>query len=55
MRREVSENTGVKLMSRKILLWLLATVWLTTVSIAEAQQQAKVAKIGELLFRDRPD
>ena len=53
MRREVSENTGVKLMSRKILLWLLATVWLTTVSIAEAQQQAKVAKIGELLFRDR--
>ena len=54
MRREVSENTGVKLMSRKILLWLLATVWLTTVSIAEAQQQAKVAKIGELVFRDRP-
>jgi putative tryptophan/tyrosine transport system substrate-binding protein len=32
----------------------LAAFFLTTVFPAEAQQQTKVAKIGELLFRDRP-
>ena len=35
-------------MSRKIAVWLLATVLLTTVSLAEAQQAKKVPKIGYL-------
>ena len=35
-------------MSRKIFIWLLATVLLATVSIAEAQQTGKVARIGFL-------
>ena len=37
-------------MTKKSVVWLLATL-LATVSSAEAQQQAKVTKIGELLFR----
>ena len=39
-------------MIKKNLVWLLATVLLTTVSPAKAQQQQKIAKIGEL--RNRP-
>jgi ABC-type uncharacterized transport system substrate-binding protein len=38
-------------MREKIFNWLLGTLLLTTAFPAEAQQQAKVAKIGELLFR----
>jgi ABC-type uncharacterized transport system substrate-binding protein len=45
-----SKEAGAKLVSRKILLWLLATLLLGTVS-AEAQQPAKVAKIGWLILR----
>jgi putative ABC transport system substrate-binding protein len=33
-------------MSKKILLWLLATVFLTTPALAEAQQPAKIPRIG---------
>jgi putative ABC transport system substrate-binding protein len=33
-------------MERRIVIWLLATVFLATVSSAEAQQAAKVARIG---------
>jgi ABC-type uncharacterized transport system substrate-binding protein len=35
-------------MSRKILIWLLATVLLTTVSPAEAQSKAKIPRVGVL-------
>jgi ABC-type uncharacterized transport system substrate-binding protein len=35
-------------MKSKSLFWLLATVWLTTASIVEAQKPAKVRKIGFL-------
>jgi putative ABC transport system substrate-binding protein len=35
-------------MTKKILLWLLATVLLTTAPIAEAQQPKKVSRIGYL-------
>src|SRR3989442_5357152 len=35
-------------MSRKIFVWLLATILLTTVSLAEAQQPKKVPRIGFL-------
>jgi ABC-type uncharacterized transport system substrate-binding protein len=41
-------------MSGKIFLWLLTTFLLTSTPIAEAQQPAKVAKIGELVFGGRP-
>jgi putative ABC transport system substrate-binding protein len=44
----VSDNTGAKLMSGKIFVWLLATVFLTTVSFAHAQQPKKVPRIGYL-------
>jgi putative tryptophan/tyrosine transport system substrate-binding protein len=44
----VGENTGAKLMSRKILVWLLATVSLATTSSANAQQLKKIARIGFL-------
>ena len=37
-------------MSKKILIWLLATVLLTTVSVVEAQQAAKVPRLGFLAF-----
>ncbi len=36
-------------MNKKIVVWLLATVLLTTVSFAEAQQPKKIAKIGYLI------
>ena len=35
-------------MSRKIFVWLLATVLLTTASLAEAQQTGKIFRIGVL-------
>jgi hypothetical protein len=35
-------------MTRKILIWLLATILLATVSFGEAQQAAKVPRIGIL-------
>jgi putative ABC transport system substrate-binding protein len=47
----VTRNTKAKLMSEKILVWLLATFLLITPSHAEAQQPAKVAKIGWLAVR----
>jgi putative tryptophan/tyrosine transport system substrate-binding protein len=44
----VSKKTGVKTMSRKISVWLLATVLLTTVFPAHAQQTGKMFRIGFL-------
>ena len=44
----VGENTGVKLVSGKIFVWLLATVLLTTAPPAEAQQPTKIPRIGFL-------
>ena len=41
-------------MIAKIPIWLLANSFLATVSLAQAQQQTKLFKIGELLFRNRP-
>jgi putative ABC transport system substrate-binding protein len=41
----VSKKVGAKPMSKKLHIWLLATILLTTVSHAEAQQ-AKVPRIG---------
>jgi putative ABC transport system substrate-binding protein len=35
-------------MTKKFLIWLLATIFLTTVSLAEAQQPAKIPRIGYL-------
>jgi len=46
----VVENTGAKLMSKKIIVWLLATGLLTTASLANAQQP-KMPKIGWLGIR----
>jgi hypothetical protein len=39
-RSGVGNNTGAKLMTGKIFVWLLATVLLTTASSTEAQQPA---------------
>jgi putative tryptophan/tyrosine transport system substrate-binding protein len=47
-----SKETGAKKMSRKISVWLLATVLLATVP-AEAQQPVKVPKIGLLVVPSR--
>jgi putative tryptophan/tyrosine transport system substrate-binding protein len=44
----VIRDTGAKLMSGKIFVWLLATVWLGTVSPAEAQQPGTIHRIGLL-------
>ena len=44
----VGDNTGAKLMSGKIFVWLLATVLLSTAPSAEAQQPTKVPRIGFL-------
>ena len=43
-------------MNKKLVLWLLATILLTTVSIAEAQQPGKIPRVGLLFFgsRDQP-
>jgi hypothetical protein len=40
-----------KNVTKKILIWLLATVLLATVSLAHAQQQTKLSKIGWLAVR----
>jgi ABC-type uncharacterized transport system substrate-binding protein len=45
----VSKKAGVKPMTKKILVWLLAIFFLATVSSVEAQQTKKVPKIGFLL------
>jgi putative tryptophan/tyrosine transport system substrate-binding protein len=42
-------------MTRKISGFVLCALLFSLYSFAEAQQQEKVAKIGELLFRSRPD
>jgi putative ABC transport system substrate-binding protein len=42
------KKTGVKALSSKFLFWLLTTVLLTTVLIAQAQQSKKIARIGFL-------
>ena len=44
----VSKMMGAKPMSGKIFVWLLATFFLATISLAEAQQQGKVPRIGYL-------
>ena len=44
----VGNNTGAKLMSGKIFVWLLTTVLLSTAPPADAQQTKKVARIGVL-------
>ena len=44
----VGDNTGAKLMSGKIFVWLLATVLLTTALPIDAQQPKKVPRIGYL-------
>src|SRR5262245_23481277 len=44
----VSDNTGTKLMSGKMFVWLLATVLLTTVSFVEPQQPKNLPRIGYL-------
>jgi ABC-type uncharacterized transport system substrate-binding protein len=49
----VSNEAGVKPMTKKILVWLLATVFLATVSPAKAQQPKKIARIG-VLFPSNP-
>jgi putative ABC transport system substrate-binding protein len=49
----VSKIKGEKSMTKKILGWLLATVLLTTVSLAQAQQAGKIPRIGLLLSGSR--
>jgi len=44
----VSKEAGAKSMAKTFLFWLLATVLLTTAPPAEAQQAAKVPRIGYL-------
>jgi putative tryptophan/tyrosine transport system substrate-binding protein len=44
----VGNNTGAKLMSEKVFVWLLATVLLTTALSAEAQEPKKIPRIGYL-------
>jgi putative ABC transport system substrate-binding protein len=44
----VIEETGVSSIKRQILIWLLTTVFMATVSFAEAQQPKKVTRIGYL-------
>jgi hypothetical protein len=47
----VGRNAGVKTMSGKIFVWLLATVLLATAPPAEAQQPKKVPRIAYLRWR----
>jgi putative ABC transport system substrate-binding protein len=42
-------------MKEKIFVWLVATLFLTTASLAQAQQHAKVPKIGWVGFRSASD
>ena len=44
----VGDNTGAKLMSGKVFVWLLTTFLLITVSFAEAQQPKKIPRLGVL-------
>ena len=37
-------------MSNNIVIWLLGTLFLTTVSLAEAQQTKKVPRIGHVIL-----
>ena len=48
----VGNNTGAKLMSEKVFVWLLATVLLTTTLSAEAQEPKKIPRIGYLSSLD---
>jgi ABC-type uncharacterized transport system substrate-binding protein len=50
----VRRNAGAKTVTGKTFVWLLTTLLLTTVPLADAQQQPKVAKIGEITFGRRP-
>jgi putative ABC transport system substrate-binding protein len=49
----VGDNTGAKLMSGKIFVWLLAIVLLGTVA-AEAQLPKKIPRIGYLMLDETP-
>src|SRR5256885_12058713 len=42
------QNQPRKEMNKKVLMWLLATFFLATASLADAQQPAKVPRIGFL-------
>ena len=46
------EETGMSSIKRQTLIWLLATVFLATVSLARAQQPKKVPRIGYLSAAD---
>jgi hypothetical protein len=48
----VIEETGMSLIKRQTLIWLLATVFLATVSFAGGQQPKKVPRIGFLSASD---
>jgi ABC-type uncharacterized transport system substrate-binding protein len=45
---DLSKTTGAKPTSARSFIWLLATIFLATVSLVEAQQPAKVVRIGFL-------
>jgi len=53
MIKPKTTNVLAQSMAGKILIWLLATLLLGTV-LAQAQQQVKVPKIGEITFGRRP-
>jgi putative tryptophan/tyrosine transport system substrate-binding protein len=44
----LSEKTGEERMSKSVFVWLLATVLLTTIPFAQAQQAGKIFRIGFL-------
>jgi hypothetical protein len=44
-RLDVSKKAGANPMIKKILIWLLATFFVATTSVAEAQQSAKIVRI----------
>ena len=52
MRHEAAGNSKTKSMTLKIFSWVLATLLLATLSIAEAQQSTKVPRIGYLSNSD---
>lgn len=43
-----SKKTGTSIMSETIFIWLLGTILLATISLAQAQQPMKVPRIGYL-------
>jgi putative ABC transport system substrate-binding protein len=51
---QLAEKSGEKRMNKRIFIWQLATILLTTVSIAEAQQPAKIPRIGFLSHELHP-